>query len=761
MAIKMSRKSISPQHHYKRIAPLAAYIDKIGAEQINFRKFIVKKHFGHYYSERCTITIKPDGSITASDKDYLPEADEAKAISAAIQDQVKTWPRSIGAKNIDALIKVSGAKRENLAEFYSRKDGTIIFVQERRQDKSGAKHYLPWTFFSDGSWLMMEPDGALPFWKPKNRTNVCTSIMIHEGAKTARYVDWLVNSVDKKAKDLRKTHPWIDELSAYEHWGMIGGAKAPGRTDYNELRSENPTRVVYICDNDLSGKDALQKISEYWGEALKGVYFDNRWPTSWDLADEFSPATCPKLFSKTGRYNGPTLKELMIPATFATKTIPNKQGKPTHVIKSNFLEEWYHCVHPEVFIHRDTPNKEYDLKEFNIVASPFSNSPNTGLLVQSHLAHKTATLAYDPGKPPGIFIGKDGKQCINTHTPSGIRPEKGDCEPWEKYIEHLFPDKKDRYEVIKWIATLICHPEEKMHYSILLISEAQGVGKTTLGKDIVAPILGWKNVSSPSEVDIVESQFNDWCAQKRLITVEEIYAGHNSKAYDRLKSIVTDKTITVNKKYQAAYSLDNWAHVIATSNSFRALKMTDEDRRWLIPKVTETLKPRTFWAKFHEWLDEDNGLGKIMWWCYEFCKREGYVRTGDAAPWSMVKRQVIEETMSPGMLLVANLLDQIKESLNGSGEEVFVTDIQLIQFIKDTLYEGRQNQFLERPLTVRKLAKSRGWFINDQPSKLDAFGSAGIRARLLWSGPKKYLVNPDVIAKNGLKPFNINSLTKI
>jgi len=180
-----------------------------------------------------------------------------------------------------------------------------------------------------------------------------------------------------------------------------------------------------------------------------------------------------------------------------------------------------------------------------------------------------------------------------------------------------------------------------------------------------------------------------------------------------------------------------------------------------VPKVTEELKPRAFWSKFHEWLDEDNGLGKIVWWCSEFCKEAGYVRTGDAAPWSMVKKQVIEETMSPGLLLVANLLDQIKESTNGSGEEVFVTDVQLIQFIKDSLYEGRPNQFLERPMTVRKLAKNRGWFINDMPSQNGAFGGVGVRARLLFSGPTHYLTNPKVILEKGLKPFNINSLAKI
>src|SRR5207344_1214791 len=85
------------------------------------------------------------------------------AIKAAIVTE--KLPHSILARSSDALRKLVHGTSV-LHKFHSRKESGIIMVQERRTFPDGTKHYLPWTFFSDGIWRMMEPDGLLPFWKP-------------------------------------------------------------------------------------------------------------------------------------------------------------------------------------------------------------------------------------------------------------------------------------------------------------------------------------------------------------------------------------------------------------------------------------------------------------------------------------------------------------------------------------------------------------------------------------------------------------------
>jgi hypothetical protein len=83
--------------------------------------------------------------------------------------------------------------------------------------------------------------------------------------------------------------------------------------------------------------------------------------------------------------------------------------------------------------------------------------------------------------------------------------------------------------VLKWCATLIARPSIRMGYGLLLISEQQGIGKTTLGAHILAPLVGLHNTSFPGENDIT-SAFNEWVAHKRLAVISEIYSGSSWRA---------------------------------------------------------------------------------------------------------------------------------------------------------------------------------------------------------------------------------------
>jgi hypothetical protein len=46
-------------------------------------------------------------------------------------------------------------------------------------------------------------------------------------------------------------------------------------------------------------------------------------------------------------------------------------------------------------------------------------------------------------------------------------------------------------------------------------------------------------------------------------------------------------------------------HVLACSNSNQALKLSHQDRRWFVPKVTQKKLPPEWWDKFNEWLKRD------------------------------------------------------------------------------------------------------------------------------------------------------------
>lgn len=706
--------------NYRSLPALAAYIDRIGAEELNFRRFMVKEQKGPYYVERTMIRISSAGDVTCSRKEHAPTAEEAAAIKEAVLRE--KWPRCVLASMAEAA-----RQAERLGGvchlFWDVARTGIVMIQQRLELETG-KAYVPWTFFSDAAWRRMEPDGALPFWKSQ-RPAAGRRVMVHEGAKSAEACDALTRDPAALA-----AHPWGEEIAEHVHWGMIGGALAPHRADYDELREARPLSVTYVCDNDWEGHAALQEVSRHYGGRLKGIRFDRRWPASWDMADEM-----PREMFRSGRWLGPRLAELTLPATHATELVSSGKGRPTAVLRRAFREEWVHSVAPEVFVHRDWPNRMLSTHEFNSFVRPFSDVDDTARLLRMDATAKTAVLKYDPGRPPGIYGSGDAGRFVNTHCPSLIRPERGDPSPFLEFLAMLVRPEDDRRELMRWVATLVSRPDVKMSYGVLMISETQGVGKGTLGERILAPLVGEWNVSYPSESEIVESGFNYWMSHTRLAVVHEIYAGHSAKAYNKLKSVITDKNITVNKKYVTPYSIENWLHVFACSNSMRAIQISSDDRRWFVPKVTEEKRTPEYWNELNRWLADDGGLAKIRYWSDEFVKRHGAVERSAAAPWSTQKAEVVMEGYSPGMVMVAGFLERVErmssdqswlekntrpEGANGDwqprGAAVF--DAALVRMIRDRIHEGRHSDRLEKPLTVRKVAKARGWHVHPEAAFL-------------------------------------------
>ena len=202
--------------------------------------------------------------------------------------------------------------------------------------------------------------------------------------------------------------------------------------------------------------------------------------------------------------------------------------------------------------------------------------------------------------------------------------------------------------------------------------------------------MGKDNCSSPSEDSIVRGTFNDWAAHKRLAIVNEIYAGDSTKAYNKLKGIITDEDITINKKYQDIYTVENWLHIFACSNSMRALKLENDDRRWLVPKITDQTQPRQYWLEFYNWLSKDNGHGKIKQWAFDFIEKHGHVNCGDHAPLNEFKKQVIEETLSADMSLVLDILKNAKQKY--PGQTIIIKDRDLIEAISCINYDGRKDK---------------------------------------------------------------------
>jgi hypothetical protein len=172
----------------------------------------------------------------------------------------------------------------------------------------------------------------------------------------------------------------------------------------------------------------------------------------------------------------------------------------------------------------------------------------------------------------------------------------------------------------------------------------------------------------------------------------------------------------VSMKYLAPYVIENWVHVFTCSNSLGALRLSHDDRRWFVPKITNDIHSLSFWQKFNSWLEKEGGLGIIKAWCLEQADQDPdmVVARGSVAPMSEAKKEVIQEGYSEAMRVTFQIMSLIKEEAEKVSDErvKVVWDTSLVSMVKEKVYGGRTN-YLERPLTLRKVAQAAGWLAGE------------------------------------------------
>jgi hypothetical protein len=277
-----------------RCPALRAYVERVGATAKNFRRYLVEEEDEAGYKKVSAAIAIKDGKIDCDSVEHAPTDAERQAIETEIASV--QFPRSIRARRSSLPDQLAGVDRKDYCVFLAPTGEEILFVQWR---KEGEKPDWPLSFWNDGIWRMMEPDGLLPLYGLDRLKNTTMAVMLHEGAKGARDVQAMV--------DAGRDHPWMTDLREYVHLGWPGGDDAPQRVDWTpilKLRSE--VRVVLVCDRDVKGENVTSAISSILRRKMMALMFDDRFGTTFDLAD---PWPRHKEWWQGKRYRGPSLDD--------------------------------------------------------------------------------------------------------------------------------------------------------------------------------------------------------------------------------------------------------------------------------------------------------------------------------------------------------------------------------------------------------------------------------------------------------------------
>ena len=275
--------------------------------------------------------------------------------------------------------------------------------------------------------------------------------------------------------------------------------------------------------------------------------------------------------------------------------------------------------------------------------------------------------------------------------------------------------------LLNWIGYGLFHPAERLRWSILLISDLKGAGKSLLCTT-VARLYGMDNASIlPGLVGLL-SQFNGSVLQgKALVVVNEtVDKGDSSKfgAVETLKSLITDDRISVEHKGRDRHQIDNYARFMFCSNHLDGLPFDENERRFfaIVCQAAEALDA-DFYAQFVELCHSEQGLADIAAWL-----RSNY---SDELP----SRPPVSDTALVADALVEDFVAVINDHVDANRMYPIAVRAKDMAYIADHLTNRRVSA------THRVKALKRGGWTKDKIKE----------QRVYWRGDKRPdNIDPDI-----------------
>ena len=171
--------------------------------------------------------------------------------------------------------------------------------------------------------------------------------------------------------------------------------------------------------------------------------------------------------------------------------------------------------------------------------------------------------------------------------------------------------------LMSWIAYIFQHPNGKTGTSIILIG-AEGCGKNSFTNPI-CKLLG--EYGDPNVLmENLTSEFNSLYLFKKLLVVNEKKDDRKNPTVKRkkpdmdvLKSIITEGTITIRRKYKDPITVENTTNLIFLSNHFDPIIIEEGDRRYLVIQCSsDVVNNIEYFAKFRKECDTDEFYQNLL-----------------------------------------------------------------------------------------------------------------------------------------------------
>lgn len=236
-----------------------------------------------------------------------------------------------------------------------------------------------------------------------------------------------------------------------------------------------------------------------------------------------------------------------------------------------------------------------------------------------------------------------------------VEPRRGNIELFRELLDYTLAGltQEERGWLLQWFAWPLQNPGAKLYTALVLWSQEQGTGKTLLANTIGRIYGEAFAVITENEL---HSDFNQWLAERQLILGEEITGSERKLEANRLKHLITGDEVTVNKKYQAPYTVRNCANFIFTTNDHDAFLLDRHDRRYFVHEVGQDSQlPSAAWfTKYDKWFRTDAAIAAIFYHLLQV-NTSGFNPQG-RAPETKSRQAMVEATGTNIDVLVRDVL---------------------------------------------------------------------------------------------------------
>ena len=219
--------------------------------------------------------------------------------------------------------------------------------------------------------------------------------------------------------------------------------------------------------------------------------------------------------------------------------------------------------------------------------------------------------ALRPEMALGLARDEAGRAIWNTWKGWSVAPRSGgDVGPWLDLLRRMFPVDWEREVLCDWLAHVVQRPGDRISWAAVLISEAKGTGKGTLG-GVLLKLFGPGGVTVSNAA--LSGRFTEWLADKCFVFVDETFGPDRVEVREKLKTwIAGPETFGHEAKGRGIVQMPQRASFLIASNHEDFLPLEHDDRRWFIPELADKVMTEAEWTRFHSWLDAN--LGVVLDW---------------------------------------------------------------------------------------------------------------------------------------------------